>query len=345
MIYVFCGLPSPHAMFVARLGVDILRERFGDYHYIVANTLDQLRDGLAERGERHTLLSFDVPDDKICHSIVKWGVPTVLIAEPVEQAVLYSMQARSLSLLEALRFVSQSASALFPIASSETIVPLRLGTQAAELETLINRISLSLGFSLTSQNIQNILALYGQAEGSLIRPLADIIDERVEHAVEARASASKLTKGDRELITAAASNYDPLMSGQKVQRITWPVAMCLSGEKPHYGINGPVDMTGPARAMSFGPYMHLPGGAWRADVTFSVANNYSGNTLIVDVLADGAMAVLGKSELPANGSFTVHLEFEVNRPHMPVEVRTFIGTGAIEGEFELVDITLIKLDV
>ncbi|WP_104662860.1 hypothetical protein [Ensifer adhaerens] len=344
MIYVFCGLPSPHAMFVSRLGIDILRERFGDYHYIVANTLDQLRDGLAQRGERHALLYFDVPDDKICQSIVKHGVPTVLIVEPVEQAVLYSMQARSLSLLEALRFVSQSASALFPIASSETIVPLRLGTHAAELETLISRISLSLGFSLTTQNIQNILALYGQAGGAKATPLAEIIDERIEHAVEARSSASKLTKADRELISVAASNYDPLMSGEAVQRITWPVAMCLSGEKPHHGINGPVDMTGPARAMSFGPYMHLPSGNWRADVTFSVDKNFSGNKIVVDVLADGKIAALGKSPLPASGSFTVHLEFEVTRPHMPVEVRTFIGEGAIEGEFELVDVTLVRLD-
>ncbi len=290
------------------------------------------------------MLYFDVPDEKICQSIVKHGIPTVLIVEPVEQAVLYSMQARSLSVLEALRFVSQSASALFPIASSETIVPLRLGTHSAELETLISRISLSLGFSLTSQNVQNILALYGQAEGAKIRPLAEIIDERIEHAIEARSSASKLTKGERELISAAASNYDPLMSGESVQRITWPVAMCLSGEKPHHGLNGPVDMTGPARAISFGPYMHLPSGVWRAEVTFSVEKNFSGNSIVVDVLADGEIAVLGKSPLPTSGSFTVQLEFEVTRPHVPLEVRTFIGTGAIEGEFELVDVTLVRLD-
>ncbi len=309
---------------------------------MVANTLEQLREGLARRGDRHCMIYLDVPDDKISKSIVKHGIPTILVAEPVEQAVLYSMQARQLSLLEALRFVSQSASALFPIASAETIKPLKLGTQAAELESLIVRISLSLGFSLTSQNIHNILALYGQVEGRSHRPLSDIIDERVEYTIEARASASKLSNSERDLVRIAASSYDPLMLGQGVQRITWPVAMCLNGEKPHHPINGPVDLTGPA-ALSFGPYMHLPQGIWRADVTFSVQRNYSGNILVVDAMADNGVAAVGRSPLPTSGSFTTQLTFEVSRPHQPVEVRIFIASGAIEGEFELVDITLVRL--
>ncbi len=343
MVYVFCGLPSPHATFVSRLGIDILRERFGDFHYMVANTLEQLRDGLAQRDGRHCMIFFDVPDDKICQSIVKNGIPTILVAEPVEQAVLYSMQARQLSLLEALRFVSQSASSLFPIASAETIEPIRLGTQAAELESLIGRVSLSLGFSLTSQNVQNILALYGQVDGAGHRALSDIIDERVEHTIEARDAAARLSNSDRDLVRNAASSYDPLMLGQAVQRITWPVAMYLNGQKPHHALSGPVELTGPARALSFGPYMHLPQGTWRADVAFTVRENYSGNILVVDVMADNGIAVVGKCPLPTSGTFNTQLTFEVNRPHQPVEVRIFIASGAIEGEFELVDITLVKL--
>lgn len=343
MVYIFCGLPSPHAMFISRLGIDILRERFGEYHYIVANTVDQLRAGLAQRGEAPCMIYFDVPDEKISHSVVKNGLPTILVNEPVEQAILYSMQARSLTLLEAVRFASQSASSLFPIARADTIIPLRLATNTAELESVINRISLSLGFSLSAENLSNILSLYGQVPGGGTRALSEIIDERVEHASDARARALEFNQQDRELIKTAASSYNLLMLGQRAQRISWPVAMCLSGEKPHHGLNGPVDLTGPARALSFGPYMHLPSGTWRADVTFSVERNYSGNSIVVDVLADGKIAVVGKGPLPASGRFSVNLEFEVTKPHLPVEVRTFVAEGAIEGEFELVDLTIVGL--
>ncbi|WP_104663955.1 hypothetical protein [Ensifer adhaerens] len=343
MVYVFCGLPAPYATFIVRLGLDILREFYGDFQYVAANTLDQLREGLEKRGDRPIMIYFDVPDIKIAQSVVHNGIPTVLVTEPVEQAILYAMKARSLSALAASRFVTQSAASLFPVVSANTISPLRIGTQLNELESLVNRVSFSLGLSLTSVNVDNILALYDQANRNHLRPLTEIIYERVEHASEAATGTSELTPEEVEVVQATAAAYDMLMSGQIPSRIKWPVAACFSGQRPTGGLAGPIEMVGPARMLSWGPYFHLPAGEWLADVTFSVKGNYSGNIIVIDVLADGKVTVVAKSVLPKNGTFSAQLEFEVSAPNQPVEVRVVMAEGAIEGEFELVSLTIERV--
>ncbi len=62
------------------------------------------------------------------------------------------------------------------------------------------------------------------------------------------------------------------------------------------------------------------------------------------MLLGGDVAAIGRAPLPEHGIFVVGLEFEVARSQAPVEVRTFIAAGAIEGEFELVDVTMAQRD-
>lgn len=287
------------------------------------------------------MLYFDVPDETLSQAVVRNGVPTVLVAEPFEQAVLYSMQARSFSFDEAVRFVTQSVSALFPIASSETIAPLKLGSHLNELESLVNRISLSLGFSLSASNIHNILSLYRQGENAQ-KSLSEIVLQRIEHTADARTRARELKREDIEALRSVAAGYNLFMGGRRPPRLTWPVSMCLNGEKPHQGVKGPIDLTGPARVLTFGPYLHLPVGRWRAELTFAVRDNHSGNSIMIDAIADGARAAVGRAELPTSGNFVTSLDFQVKKPQDPIEIRTFIGIGAIEGEIELIDLTIVS---
>lgn len=339
MIYAFCGPPSSHTAFVSRLGTDILRETVGDFHFVAANSTEEMREGISQRQGRPCVLFFDVPDEKISQSVVMTGIPTVLVYEPFSDVVIYNMVSRGMTLVQATRFATQSAAALFPFAASDTIKAISLGGHKNELETLMSRIALSLDLKLSTENRKNILSLYGR-DGQKDTILSEIIAESVDHVAGSVTLRSSMSPDDLAMILSLSAEYEPAMLGKPIVSITWPPWICLSGEKPHDRLRGSLDMTGAARAMSFGPYLHLPPGSWAAEVTFSIVGNYSGNQLMIDVMADGGVVCAGRAILPEIGTFTVSLNFDVTKPKMAVEVRTFILVGAIEGQFELIDIVM-----
>lgn len=322
---------------MTRVAIDILRSHFGDVHYFEANTVEQLREGMANRAGRPCMVYFNTPEDRLSSAILKSGVPVVLVEEDFEQGVYYSIQARGMSVKEAIRFTSQCATALHPIAAASTISPMQLHGRNGTLEGLINRIMLSLGIALPSESTAHILDTYGQ-DGNMA--LHDMAFSHVEYAKESLQLRKVVPADDRRLIAELSPSYTEILVGGVPKRFRWPVGLCLSGEKPHGAINAPIDLTGPARALSFGPYLHLPKGVWVVEVTFTIQGNVSGNEFLMDVMANGGVTARGNAEMPEKGTFTTKLEFSVEKSEMAIEVRTFIMRGAIEGQFELIDITL-----
>ena len=88
--------------------------------------------------------------------------------------------------------------------------------------------------------------------------------------------------------------------------------------------------------------MGVPRGTWLATIAFSVANNISGNKILFDVAAAFGSDIIAKAEykLPKEGAFLAEFEFSHLKPHLPLELRSFLLHGAIEGEFKLKKVVL-----
>ncbi|MCL2385546.1 MAG: hypothetical protein FWC84_06940 [Alphaproteobacteria bacterium] len=116
--------------------------------------------------------------------------------------------------------------------------------------------------------------------------------------------------------------------------IFWPTALFLDAARPGEKIKGPIDLLGPSRFLVHGPYMHLPAGDWRVVVVIEVSENTSRNKLLVDVASQCVLAgVIGP--LPESGLFELEMQFRIDDPFHPVEVRFQIMEGAIEGRLWL----------
>jgi hypothetical protein len=114
----------------------------------------------------------------------------------------------------------------------------------------------------------------------------------------------------------------------------WPVSLFKGSDNPAAPFAGRVELLGPARIIAYGPYLHLTAGQWQAKVVFEVADNHSGNQLCVDVYAEEILSVI-TAQLPAQGTYTFQIGFEISNPAKPVELRFHILSGAIEGVFTL----------
>ncbi len=105
---------------------------------------------------------------------------------------------------------------------------------------------------------------------------------------------------------------------------------------------GPIDLTGPARFIHYGPYFALPRGRWRADLVFEVSGCLSDNQIAIDVVSGTVLSVI-KMKLPPQGVYGCEIPFEIRVASNPVEIRLQLLTGAIEGFLALRSLNLSRV--
>lgn len=188
-------------------------------------------------------------------------------------------------------------------------------------------------------------AIYG------IRINASILQEAMRRLVPVMQKNDELARSRLALegecqTTAMASclrGFEPLLEKKPVNLMYWPPEVFLDSGRQGAPLCGPLDLTGSARLLLYGPFLHLPRGSWIATVSFEVSQNLSGNLLKIDIYYDG---VIGEwtCELPKNGNYTFDLPFEILDPRHAVQIRFYIMQGAIEGIFELKRVDLHRGD-
>lgn len=146
---------------------------------------------------------------------------------------------------------------------------------------------------------------------------------------------------EEDLLNFIAPQYDVIRNGRGLQAIEWPPYSLMRPEYPDRLTLGPVNLTGPARFIHYGPYLALPRGVWRAEMSVEVKDCLSDNIMGVDACS-GRVLALVTAKLPPQGVFDFELEFEVRDPSKPVEIRVRLMTGAIEGELLLRRIQLAR---
>jgi hypothetical protein len=101
-----------------------------------------------------------------------------------------------------------------------------------------------------------------------------------------------------------------------------------------------VDVTGPRRALVFGPYFPLEPGLWRATAMFELCPDAARRQLVVDF---GAMPSFRFKE-PAHqpGRHVIELDYEVQREDL-VEVRLLMRAAGFHGEVRFLGAFLERL--
>lgn len=125
--------------------------------------------------------------------------------------------------------------------------------------------------------------------------------------------------------------------------IVWPMVCLYSSEFPGEPATPIVDVTGPARALCFGPYFCLPRGRWRVETECFFSEGLDETLMAVDVAGphDG-----GRFEFqpPGAGLFKVSFTLEVTQPGDHLEGRLWSERGAIKGRAGLWHIAFVPMD-
>jgi hypothetical protein len=275
------------------------------------SSLEQLRDGFARREGGSVLMTSDFPDADLAAFVCQSGLPLIVFSDDPAAALAWTAQSREMSAEDATRFCSRIYASLAPnLAASRKLVVHRRGEAAPERVAagIIEFLWPGRGDWL----VAGALAFLAEA-GLLVEPPL----------------AEREPVGDEDAL-AALTSYGEVLLGRWPEEIDWPLRLFTRPDGSAW--TAPFDLTGPARVVLYGPYMHLPAGDWTARVEFEIDGAVSGVEAMTDVRLNEVVTEKF-FEMPAKGIYAYDLNFHVSDPHHAVEIRLFTRRSVIEGVF------------
>ena len=336
LIFAVFGPPSFSMRFVAKLASEIVRQALGDVQEIVADSSYELKKALGSRKTNNCVLTFTRPDSLVVRSIINNRIPSILVQETFLDYCAYVMGNEAMDSQHAMHNVSDCIACLHPVISQAHVHSISLNMDEP-VTRLIGRLALMIGAPLDENGLQAIVN--GCFDNAVAIKVAEAMGHLSPEVSSGRKLKDALSDQDRMLFHDLDHALKPLLSGAHAPSFRCPLSALLNAEPPHRPVSGPLDLLGPARILTFGPYLHFPVGSWIVQVVFAVVDNDSGNSLMVDVYASsGKILAVTKGELPRGGTFKMQLPFVVEETGCMIELRTFILSGAIEGRFELISV-------
>jgi hypothetical protein len=315
LVSVF-GDPSQESMFGLRAIQLLVENAVGSYHWVCEGTAAELAEALADATHKNIVFFADSPDHYIGKVFLEGNAPLVLLLHDPTSIVESLTFEREFDVITSIRVTSLSLSCLHDLV---------LYPRAYVISEPLN-----IG------NIANHLIRIAQIYQI---PINDVILKNTLDCL--KTSERRKTCLDPFLSTTSISirGFESLLNKSAVDRLRWPREVFMNADNQGAIIDAPIDLTGRARLLLYGPFLHLPRGSWIAEVSFEVRENFSRNVLKVDICLD-EVAGEWTFQLPETGSYTFEIPLKVLEPRHPVQIRLYLMQGAIEGIFDLKDVKL-----
>lgn len=321
----------------------------GEHLVVVANSLRALREQFPDRSARNgkpVVLLSDYPQPDMLAIFYRLKAPVVICIDDFTTTALFSVVTRDFGAVQAARFATMGLVNIEPAVVSPPPLSLFVGDPKVEtLAGLLGKLAAFYRLSVNEDGVAEAIRRLGFAEDretTLGAFIASRVADPEKFAPDARAALDKASPLESELIDFLAPQYDAVARGRRLDRFEWPVYALLRPEFPDRMTIGPIDLTGPARHVYFGPYFALPAGAWSADIALEVQDCLSDNQIAVDVCAPEILSMV-RTKLPPRGVYGCQIRFQIEDASKPVEIRVQLLTGAIEGVIQLRTITLHRL--
>lgn len=323
MDLVAVGYPSPLTAWAFPFLEKALRRIAPSLSVVRLDRFDTIPDLGIHKGRRLILSMF--PSPAFAEACLESETRSLVFADDLVEAVRHNRAAHGIPLQEALRPVSAGLVLAGPFARSQLglIIGRELrGAPADILKMLLEHFELI----VSDEAAETVCREIGFEEVALSENLRQRYRQLPEVSDE-----------DHHIITQALGGLRVHLEQPAPGDVSWPRQCFLSGDKPSTTAPVAVEVTGRARIIFYGPYLHLPRGRWKVRGLMGFSKDIRGMPFTIEV---ASTELLGRARIFAErgGIFDFEFEANVTAPHEPIEVRTMSEQGAIEGHMGLVSI-------
>ncbi len=323
MDLVAVGYPSPLTKWAFLFLEQALRRVVPDLSVLRLDRFDTLADQPEHAGRRLVLSMF--PNPAFAEAHLGSGRRCLVFADDLVEAVRHTQATHRISPYEALRPISAGLVLARPFAQSHLgkIIRRDIRSTAADiLKVFLDHFEID----ISNDTVEKICHGIGFEDVSLSARLRQDTRNLPEPSDE-----------DRDVIAQVLGGLYEHLGQTTPGETTWPRQCFLSGDQPNSAVPVAIDVTGRARIIFYGPYLHLPRGRWKARMLIGFSRDIRGMPFSIDIHSTES---LGKARILAvrGGIFDFEFEARVTAPHEPIEVRIMSEQGAIEGHMGLVSI-------
>lgn len=335
MIVCAFGVPAAYSHYCYDLLHRLVLTQHPDAMMVSGTKPEHFAEALRSRGGRSVLLCSDSPDPRIIEALVRIKVPIAFFVEDGHDSVGYIMTANGDNIRTAIQMYSQSVACIAPFVDAFNVTLLKRPRSDTSFAAVIDSILNAVQMSIPEEAIVRVMAeMSPHGEAPEKQTLSDQLARHRPAARQPGDYRRSLPPDETALIEDSLSSYEDVLEGH-VAVFDWPARLFRYAQRPDEPVEGPIDLVGPARALVFGPQLHLYRGRWRASVAFRIADNLSGNILRVDAISDNKICNSGEGLLPPYGVFSFDIDFIVRDALMPCSVLLANKSGAIEGTLEV----------
>lgn len=316
----------------------------GPHDFISSSNIDQLKGAWNKRTHEHAVFYCEVPDTALVELFMRSDAPFIVFADDPREVTAYAMIERKEQFVQAARSTSRVFAVLHNLMVkqdafliSRSSISVNVHTAVGEIVTFFQlKLDQDAIVMITSRLVNEIPSSHEEA----IRTLARHLDsgEKIFEDAMRGAEHHQCT-----FVQAAIEPLRDLAIGKPITTVTWPRSVFLSSDEKGSALSGPIDLTGRARQLTYGPYLHLPTGKWNATFFMNAIQCFSQSQLHIDVFSGtNQFLARGRCDFRGEGFFRVELPFEVKNPASPLEARIALERGAIEGRLDVLRVTLSR---
>ncbi len=306
----------------------------GEFDYISVSTIQDFKTALASRQSKHVLMYTDCPDQGLVDAFQKSQIPFLALDEDPADITGFLMRDRGFTWLQAVRLLSLSFATTAGLFGSPAALRLSRHHRLT-MGDFLDQVTLHMGLELQPEQVDSIIQILLPG-GDVGSGLEDAI---LHHLPNAKPIGHRLDipDADRPVVDMMLASMRYTKDGGVLQEFNWSSGLFVGKDGFDHPLTQPVDMTGPARCIVYGPYLHLPVGLWEVSLTMEIAENFSGNSIDVDIF-HGTVLHLETFKLPKSGLLGLTLKFPISESREPVQIRIIMREGAIEGKLWIGDI-------
>ncbi len=321
------GIPSFRSYYVAYLASEVLRRCYGSVDTIgFASTSDDIVERIEGAGAK--VLFCDLPNRDAVSFALGTNEPILFVEEDLVVAARQFMKSRGCGARDAAIVMSQCYAALTPLREGSQAVAIAFdqSESAADVAEMVAK-----ALKISPEQWASVRRAFVK-ECRLERPAAEAI---IEFSLSIIVIEDEPGDDEEALLSQLETAFQFATDGA-LDRLTVPLAMLHGGPPLHAPVGDDIDLTGPARCLSFGPYLRLPEGPWEVRFEFMSWGNDSHNTLEFDAVENGFVVGGQTVNLVESGHFSVSFLFAVNDRMAALELRSHLSVGAINGGFKLI---------
>jgi hypothetical protein len=296
---------------------------FGSADLRSLSTLDELATAVIATTSPLLIASSRRPVVRLQVEIARAVRPILVILGDPRAALKELVEDAGVDLAQATRLIAGSCATLVSVTKLPTALVVS-GEQSGDHAGLAMQIARHFGFTLTEDDIAMVAVEHAEA---------------VAHTAADAEIAwwNTLSTTDQAMVEGALRPYIDYFAGREIGTLVWhPGLFYTAGEGGgQEAAIKPVDITGRARCLVYGPYINLPPGDWAANIVLAFSAEAVGLGFTVEVAA-GVRLAFTRVEPTHEQVINMTLLFTIEDSAIgAVEIRVFSERAAFDGRLAL----------